>query len=51
MSVPTEPAEATTDNPVLRLALATVILADEQLVVTDMIREPNDYVRMGLPVR
>jgi hypothetical protein len=36
-------------HPVLRLALATVILADDQLVVTDLTREPKDYVRMGLP--
>lgn len=37
-------------HPVLRMALATVILADEQLVVTDMIRTPSDYTKMGLPV-
>jgi len=37
-------------HPVLRMALATVILADEQLVVTDMIRTPSDYTKMGLPI-
>jgi len=37
-------------HPILRLAIATDILANDQLVVTDMIREPADYARMGLPV-
>ena len=37
-------------HPVLRMALATVILADEQLVVTDMIRTPSDYTKMGLGI-
>ncbi len=38
-------------HPVLRLALSTLILADEDLVITDLAREPDDYERMGLPVR
>lgn len=37
-------------HPVLRAALATVILLDADLVVTDAAREPQDYARMGLPV-
>jgi hypothetical protein len=37
-------------HPVLRMALATAILADDQLVVTDMIRTPSDYTKMGLPI-
>jgi hypothetical protein len=36
-------------HPVLRVALATAILGDGGLVVTDMRRVPQDYARMGLP--
>jgi hypothetical protein len=36
-------------HPVLRLALSTVVLADREIVVTDMAREIDDYRRMGLP--
>ena len=38
-------------HPLLRVALSTVILSDGGIVVTDMKRTPEDYVRMGLPVR
>lgn len=37
-------------HPVLRVALATAILADPGMVVTDLARVPTDYARMGLPV-
>lgn len=37
-------------HPILRIALSTVILADRELVVTDMRRVVADYDRMGLPV-
>jgi hypothetical protein len=37
-------------HPLLRVALATLDLADDQLVVTDMTRTAADYSRMGLPV-
>ena len=37
-------------HPVLRVALATAILANRELVVTDMAREAADYERMGLPI-
>jgi hypothetical protein len=37
-------------HPILRVALSTVILMDPDLVVTDMARKPQDYVRMGLPI-
>jgi hypothetical protein len=37
-------------HPILRIALATEILADGDLVVTDMQRAPADYRRMGLPI-
>lgn len=37
-------------HPVLRIALATAILADPDVVVTDLGRVPADYPRMGLPV-
>lgn len=36
-------------HPLLRLAVATLVLADGDLVVTDLAREPDDYRRMGLP--
>ena len=38
-------------HPLLRLATSTFILADDDLVITDMGREPDDYLRMGLPIR
>jgi hypothetical protein len=37
-------------HPLLRVALATVILADEELVLTDLERRPEDYRAMGLAV-
>jgi hypothetical protein len=38
-------------DPVLRVALSTVILVDRDLVVTDLSRTPDDYRRMGLAVQ
>ncbi len=38
-------------HPLLRVAVSTVILADHELVVTDLARRPSDYAAMGLPVR
>lgn len=43
-------AEYGATHPLLRLALATVILANEDIVITDMSRLPADYAGMGLPV-
>lgn len=37
-------------NPILRVALSTIVLVDPDLVVTDMGRVAADYGRMGLPV-
>ena len=37
-------------HPVLRVAVSTLILADDELVVTDLSRAPEDYAAMGLPV-
>lgn len=37
-------------HPLIRVALSTVILADGDLVVTDLSRTPDDYRRMGLSV-
>ena len=37
-------------NPILRVALSTIVLVDPDLVVTDMGRVREDYRRMGLPV-
>ena len=37
-------------HPVLRVALATAILADPDMIVTDLARVPSDYTRMGLPI-
>lgn len=36
-------------HPVLRVAIATTTLADKSLVVTDIERVTEDYMRMGLP--
>lgn len=38
-------------NPLLRVTLSTLTLADSQLLVTDMKRTRKDYERMGLPPR
>jgi hypothetical protein len=43
-------AEYSDTHPLLRVALATLDLADDRLVVTDMSRTAADYTRMGLPV-
>lgn len=43
-------AEFRDTHPLLRVALATIDLADDKLVVTDMTRTATDYARMGLPV-
>ncbi|HEY6222287.1 MAG TPA: hypothetical protein VIW26_00765 [Gemmatimonadales bacterium] len=42
-------AEYRDTHPLLRMALATLDLADDRLVVTDMSRTAADYARMGLP--
>ena len=36
-------------HPTLRLATSTLVLIDQDLVVTDMGRTPEDYAKMGLP--
>ena len=38
-------------HPLLRTAVSTIILADADLIITDMQREEEDYVSMGLPIR
>lgn len=35
-------------HPVLRLGVSTILLADQDLVITDADRVPEDYERMGL---
>lgn len=42
-------AHYTSLHPLLRLSVRTLILLDDQAVVTDLAREPMDYRRMGLP--
>ncbi len=37
-------------HPLMRVALATVVLCDGDVVITDVARKPEDYARMGLPV-
>jgi hypothetical protein len=37
-------------HPILRVAVATTTLADGELVITDISRQPEDYVAMGLPL-
>jgi hypothetical protein len=36
-------------HPIIRLAVSTVIFLDKDLIVTDGLRVPEDYRRMGLP--
>ena len=36
-------------HPLLRLSVATLVVADSDLVVTDAARTIDDYARMGLP--
>jgi hypothetical protein len=47
---PRERAYYSSIHPLLRVALATVVIFDRQVVITDVARRPSDYVRMGLPV-
>ena len=37
-------------HPVLRVAVATAILGDGSMVITDMRRVSSDYTRIGLPI-
>lgn len=37
-------------HPLLRLGVSTLLLVDGDAVITDLGREPDDYVAMGLPV-
>lgn len=37
-------------HPILRIGISSTILADNNLLLTDIGREPFDYDRMGLPV-
>ena len=43
-------AEYRATHPLLRLALSTLILTTDDLVITDLRRAPVDYIRMGLPL-
>jgi len=43
-------AEFRATHPLLRVALSTLILARQDLLITDLARVPADYPRMGLPV-
>ncbi|HKK45727.1 MAG TPA: hypothetical protein VJ964_09410 [Balneolaceae bacterium] len=36
-------------HPIMRVTLATITLANQHLVVTDIKRKPEDYAKMGLP--
>lgn len=38
-------------HPIMRVTMATTILINEDIIVTDMHRTPDDYRTMGLPVR
>jgi len=37
-------------HPILRMSVATVLLVDDNLLITDLSRHPRDYEAMGLPV-
>jgi hypothetical protein len=43
-------AEYRATHPLLRLALSTLFLTNEDLVITDLRRVPSEYASMGLPV-
>jgi hypothetical protein len=47
---PVVQAEYRAVHPLLRIAVATLTLADRDLVITDLERVPADYAAMGLPV-
>jgi hypothetical protein len=47
---PVVQAEYRAVHPLLRIAVATLTLADRGLVITDLERVPADYPAMGLPV-
>ena len=38
-------------HPVLRLGIATILILDDDLVITDADRKPEDYWKMGLPTK
>jgi hypothetical protein len=38
-------------HPLLRTSVATVLLVDDTLLITDLSRRPGDYADMGLPVK
>ena len=42
-------AEYSQLHPLLRTSIATMILVDEHLLITDLSRHPSDYEAMGLP--
>ena len=51
-NVKTEDVRATYTalHPLLRLGVSTLMLADQEVVMTDAERQPEDYARMGLPL-
>ena len=38
-------------HPILRLGISTLIFLDNDLVITDANRQPEDYKKMGLPTK
>lgn len=38
-------------HPIVRLSVSTIVLIDEDLIITDASRVPEDYRRMGLPTK
>jgi hypothetical protein len=38
-------------HPLLRTSVATLLLVDDALLITDLSRRPGDYADMGLPVK
>lgn len=42
--------EYTELHPLLRMSVATFLLVDEGLLITDLSRHPSDYADMGLPM-
>ncbi len=42
-------AEFTKLHPIIRISVSTILFLDQELLITDSSRKPEDYRKMGLP--
>jgi len=42
-------AEFTKLHPIIRISVSTILFLDQELLITDSSRKPEDYKKMGLP--